>query len=45
MIAAVGGDSAGVEHLINQYNSDLKNTMNITGAETLGKIEKSILKK
>jgi isopentenyl diphosphate isomerase/L-lactate dehydrogenase-like FMN-dependent dehydrogenase len=44
-IAAVGGDSAGVKYLINQYNSDLKNTMNITGAETLGKIDKSMLLK
>jgi isopentenyl diphosphate isomerase/L-lactate dehydrogenase-like FMN-dependent dehydrogenase/biotin carboxylase len=44
-IAAVGGDSAGVKYLINQYNAELKNTMNITGADTLENIVKSMLLK
>ena len=44
-ISAVGGDSAGVKYLINQYTSELKNTMNITGAASLSKIEYSMLLK
>lgn len=44
-ISAVGGDFAGVKYLIHQYTTDLKNTMNITGAESLSFINKSMLLK
>ena len=44
-ISAVGGDSAGVKYLINQHTSELKNAMNITGADTLEKIKKTMLLK
>ena len=44
-ISAVGGDSAGVKYLINQYTTELKNTMNITGTDNLNSIEYSMLLK
>ena len=44
-ISAVGGDVPGVKFLYNQYANELKNTMNITGAESLKNISKDMLLK
>ncbi len=44
-ISAVGGDVPGVKFLYNQYTNELKNTMNITGAESLKNISKDMLLK
>ncbi len=44
-ISAVGGEVPGVKFLYNQYTNELKNTMNITGAESLKKISKDMLLK
>ncbi len=44
-ISAVGGEVPGVKFLYNQYTNELKNTMNITGAESLKNISKDMLLK
>lgn len=44
-IAAVGGEAGGVKFLYNQYITELKNTMNITGAEKLSDIKKDMILK
>lgn len=44
-IYGVGGDVAGVKFLYNQYTNELKNTMNITGAEDIHQISKEMLLK
>ncbi len=44
-ISAVGGEVPGVKFLYNQYTNELKNTMNITGAETLHDIRFDMLLK
>ncbi len=44
-IYAVGGDVAGVKFLYNQFTNELKNTMNITGAEYIHQINKDMILK
>ena len=44
-IYAVGGDVAGVKFLYNQFTNELKNTMNITGAENIHQINKDMILK
>jgi isopentenyl diphosphate isomerase/L-lactate dehydrogenase-like FMN-dependent dehydrogenase/biotin carboxylase len=44
-ISAVGGEVPGVKFLYNQYTNELKNTMNITGAETIKDIRFDMLLK
>lgn len=44
-IAAVGGESAGVKFVMNQYSTELKNSMNIAGAERISDIKKSMILK
>lgn len=44
-ISAVGGEVPGVKFLYNQYTNELKNTMNITGAESLKDIRYDMLLK
>ena len=44
-IYGVGGDVAGVKFLYNQFTNELKNTMNITGAEDIHQISKEMLLK
>ena len=44
-IYAVGGDIAGVKFLYNQFTNELKNTMNITGAENIHQINKDMILK